>query len=89
MKCVKVLRRKFIGNVEDLHKSEENNRKLLTVFLHGCPYFETGKCASFCWNLNGPCGVCVENRRHNPANATKERLKKVAIIVGKETSITR
>lgn len=33
-------------------------------FLHKCPNFLTGKCASYNWGKNSPCWVCNQEQNY-------------------------
>ena len=67
---------------------ESKNEPYYLDFLRGCPYFTDGSCNSVCWNLNGPCGVCVKEGKYNPKNATKNEVIN-AMIANKMESESR
>lgn len=50
-------------------------------FLHKCPNFLTGKCASYNWGAKSPCWICNQEQKYIP------RLK--AFVESYEKSITR
>ena len=38
-------------------------------FLKDCPYFISNECKSLNWNLEGPCGKCLEQGVYDKKNA--------------------
>ena len=53
---MKVLR--IWGEEQEIHMSPEQE------FLHKCPYFLKGNCASYNWGNKSPCWICNQEQNY-------------------------